>query len=229
MPRVSSRIEPIDRTIELMLSPLKDPKERSAQFAAFAAEQIAEVSKHNDGIAGRHIDYTVAVDGSQGKPLASVKPDGMIVAEWAGGLQGGVIDWIYDRIVQVSPTLSGRYARSHVIWADGIEMTEPDPTKEADEWVITTTVPYARKIEGMSGKRPPLSEQAPHGVYQVVVEEARARFGNMAAIKFTARAVQGGMLSEWAARTKMSAKGHASERHRQDWLSRQPAIVISFR
>lgn len=229
MGRISTRIDPIDRSIEFLLSPVLDPKERSAAFAVFASEQIQEAATQNDRIAGRHVDYTVAVDGSLGKPLSTVKPDGIVVAEWAAGLQGDIIDWIYERVVLASPMLTGRYAKSHVIWADARELVEPDPNLEASEWVITTTVPYARKLEGMSGKRPPLSADAPDGIYHVVAIDAKARFGNMANIRFAARSVKGGMLSEWASTTKMSSKGHATPRHRMDWLSRQPAIVITFR
>lgn len=226
---IAARIEPLDRAVDLLLSPLKSPEERSKALAAFAAKEIAAAAAQNDEAAGRPVDYVVAVDGVRGAALASVKPDGTIVAEWAGGLQGSVVGWCWARVLESSPVFSGAYRASHRLLADGVEVTAPDPSLEADEWVITTTVPYARKLEGMSGKRPPLSEQAPHGIYQVVAEEARRRFGNLARIKFSARSIEGGALSAWAAATSLSSEGHASARHRRDWLTRQPAIVISFR
>lgn len=226
---VSVRVEAIDRSVDLLLAPVLSPEERSARLAAFAAREIASAAAHNDEIAGRPVPYDVAVDGRAGAPLASVRPDGRIVAEWAGGLQGEVVDWIWHRIVEASPVLTGAFAHSHVLLADGVEVSAPDPALDASEWVISTTSAYARKLEGMSGKRPPLSAQAPHGVYHVVAEEARRRFGNIARIKFTARSIEGGAIAEWASRTGLSARGHASTRHRRDWLSRQPAIVITFR
>lgn len=226
---VTTRFAALDRDIELLLSPAKSPEERSKALAEFAASEIAAASKQNDAAAGHQVPYDVAVDGSKGAALTAVKPDGRISAEWAGGLQGGVIDWIWQEVLLASPRLTGAYIASHRLLADGVEVTTPDPSLEADEWIVTTTVPYARKLEGMSGKRPPLSAQAPHGIYQVVAEEAKRRYGNLAAIKFSARSVEGGSLADWASRTKLSSKGHASSRHRRDWLTRQPAIVISFR
>ena len=226
---IATRFEPIDRTVDLLLSPLKSPEERSAALAAFAREQIAEVSASNDAAAGRPLDYEVAVDGAKGVALTAVRPDGVVQAEWAGDLQGAVVDWVWKEVLLRSPRLTGAYVRSHRLLADGVEVTAPDPTLEADEWIVTTTSAYARKLEGMSGKRPPLSEQAPHGIYQIVAADAARRFGNLAAIKFTARSVEGGGISEWASRTTLSAKGHASARTRRDWLSRQPAILIRFR
>lgn len=226
---ISTRIEAIDRSIDLLLAPAMAPEERSARLAEFAAREIASVASHNDEVAGRPVPYETAVDGRVGAPLASVRPDGRIVTEWAGGLQGDVVDWIRREIATASPVLTGAYAGSHLLLADGVEVAAFDAALDAAEWVITTTSAYARKLEGMSGKRPPLSAQAPHGVYQVVAQEARRRFGNLASIKFTARSVEGGAISEWASVTKMAAKGHASSRRRRDWLSRQPAIVVTFR
>ena len=228
MARASSRIEPIDRTIEFLLAPALDPKERSAALAAFAAEAIAEVDAQNAKIAGHPVEHETWVDGSRSDNLAGVKPDGRIDAEWSSGLQGGVIDWIWEQVLLHSPRLSGAYVKSHRLLADGVEVDAPNRALEAEEWVVTTTAPYARKLEGMSGKRPPLSEQAPEGIYQVVADLARARFGNMARIKFTARSIEGGTLAEWASKTTMGHRGHATARTRRDWLTRQPAIIIRF-
>lgn len=228
MARLSTKIEPIDRVVDLLLAPVLSPQERSAALAAFAAEAIAEVDASNAAIAGHEVEHETYVDGRRSDDLAAVRPDGTIVAEWSGGLQGGVIDWIWAQIELASPRLTGAYAASHRLLADGVEVSEPNRALEADEWVITPTVPYARKLEGMSGARSPLSEQAPEGVYHVVAEMAKARFGNMASIKFTARSIEGGALSDWASTTKLGHRRHASARTRRDWLSRQPAIVIRF-
>jgi hypothetical protein len=55
----------------------------------------------------------------------------------------------------------------------------------ASRYEFVSTVPYARKIERG------LSPQAPDGVYQVVAVLAQKRFGNVARIRFSYRALPG--------------------------------------
>jgi hypothetical protein len=59
----------------------------------------------------------------------------------------------------------------------------------------------------------------------VVAELARARFGNVANIKFGFRAPLFGGIEEWAARTRMKSKSKGDRR--AEWLRRQPAIIIT--
>lgn len=72
----------------------------------------------------------------------------------------------------VGPT--GRYRRSHRLYADGREIDFDGDIPPADQYVFVNTVPYARKIErGMSS-------QAPEGVYQVTAALARRQFSDVA-------------------------------------------------
>lgn len=224
---ISAKIEPLDRDFLLTFTSDMSPESRSAALAEFAAEGIAEaVAANTQSSSGIAPAYRQFVDGREGAALASVKPDGTIVAEF--DLHGDVVDWIWQEVLAASPQRTGRYMKSHRLFADGEEMMAPDPSKVATEWVITTTVPYARKLEGMNGRQP-LSQQAPEGIYQAVIALARRRFGNIAAIRFSARSVEGAELSAWADKTKLRSKGHATAHRRRDWLTRQPAIVITFR
>lgn len=228
---VRTKVEPINRDIELMLSDELSPAARSEIFAEYAGEQIEEAKKIDAGILGQVPRYTVSVDGQVGAALTSVKPDGVIVAEF--NVLIDALAWIEDQLIKHSPVGSGRdphpglYQRSHALFADGQEINVGDKIPDAEEYVFINDQPYARKIEGGPGKVA-ISPQAPEGVYQVVAHLAASRFGDVAKITFTFQAFIGGSVGTWAATTKMSSKGHASAWARAEWLSRQPAIVVKI-
>lgn len=201
---VQTRIEPIDRDIALMLSEELSPQGQSKVFAEFAGEQIEDAKQTNRQILGRMPRYTVAVDGRAGAPLETVKPDGVISAEFE--LFDDVLVWIADQLETHSPRLSGRYAKSHTIFADGVEVDVGAKIPDAQEFVFISTLPYARKIE--RGE----SSQAPDGVYQVVATLAQRRFGNIAKVTFSYRTALSGSL----------IGGRAGDRSSE----RNPAIIV---
>jgi hypothetical protein len=184
---LKTRVQPIGRDFELFLSESLGPKARSVMLAEFAAETIAEAAAQNKAVLGAVPPYEVFVDGREGAPLASVKPDGTIRAEFQ--LVNEALTWIYEQLEIHSPRLTGHYASSHVLFADGQEVSPTNPPP-AEEYVFINTTPYARKIEGMK-TRPPSSPQAPDGVYQAVATLAR-KFSNIAKITFSYRTVAGG-------------------------------------
>jgi hypothetical protein len=181
---LSVRVEPIDRDVQLILSEDLSSKARSAILAEVAADMIEEAKEINRQVLGAVPPYTVTVDGSQSASLASVKPDGFIRADFQ--IVTEAIAWIYEQLQMHSPVLSGRYAKSHEIFADGVEIDNPNDPPPASEFVIMNTQPYARKIE--RGQ----SSQAPDGVYQAVATLAQRRFGNVAKISFSYRTFGGG-------------------------------------
>jgi hypothetical protein len=153
-------------------------------LAAFAAETIEEAKTQNKQVLGVVPPYDVFVDGREGAPLASVKPDGVIRAEFQ--LVNEALAWISTQLQLHSPVLTGRYAKSHELFADGVDTENPNIAPPAEEYVFMNIQPYARKIErGMS-------PQAPDGVYQAVATLAQRRFGNVARITFSYRTVTGG-------------------------------------
>lgn len=207
---VRTRVEPINRDIDLMLNEALSPAAQSAAFAEFAGEQIEDAKQTNRSILGRMPGYTVSVDGQAGAPLTSVKPDGVIVTEFE--LFNDVLAWIADQLEQHSPVGSGRdphpglYRKSHTLFADGQEVPVGNVVSPADEYVFINMEPYARKIELGS------SSQAPDGVYQVIAILGQRRFGNVAKISFGYRtAISGAFVGGRA--------GNKSE-------NRNPAIIV---
>ena len=185
---LTTRIQPISRELELMMAQDLGPKARSAMLAAFAAEAIAEAAQQNKQALGVVPQYEIYVDGQEGAPLTSVKPDGVIRAEFQ--LVNEALAWIYQQLETHSPRLTGHYASSHVLFADGAEVSDVNNPPPAQEYVFINTTPYARKLEGTKG-RPPSSPQAPDGVYQAVATLAR-KFSNVAKVTFTYQTIAGG-------------------------------------
>ncbi|MBS7542524.1 hypothetical protein [Ancylobacter oerskovii] len=218
---VRTRIEPIDRDTRAIIAADLSPEAQSQALAAFANEQLAEAQQMNTAALGYLPAHTTYVDGAEGRPVADVKPDGSVV--FVFDLVDDALTWIGEQLVKHSPVLRGTYAASHVLLADGVEVTPGEPIPAAEVYVFINSQPYARKIE--KG----LSQQAPHGVYEAVAVLAAQRFGNVVRIGFTWRSLVGGAVSAWAATTKMEPRRPYLKRSRkafQDWLTRQPAIII---
>jgi hypothetical protein len=176
-------------------------------LAAFAAETIAEASAQNKQVLGVVPPHEIFVDGREGAPLTSVKPDGVIRVEYE--LVNEALAWINTQLQLHSPVLTGRFAKSHELFADGVDTENPNAAPPAEEYVFINIQPYARKIE--RGQ----SSQAPDGVYQAVATLAQRRFGNVAKITFSYRTPIGGKLIG-------GRKGDRSD-------LRNPAIIVSLR
>lgn len=198
---LATRVQPIVRDLELLQKADLGPKAQSAMLAAFAAEAIEEAKQQNKQVLGVVPPYDVYVDGREGAPLASVKPDGVIRAEFE--LVNEALAWIYEQLQIHSPVLTGRYASSHELFADGVDVGNPNAAPPAAEvYTFMNTQEYARKIERGA------SPQAPDGVYQAVATLAARRFGNIAKIRFTYASIAGNVKSR---------------------SSRQPAITVTMR
>lgn len=177
MATVVTKVEPIDRDLEVIFKDDLSPKARSQALASFAKEQLVEAQRVNRAAIGRVPRHETIVDGRRGAKEGDVRPDGTIVYDFE--LLQDVFRWIADMLERNSPKRTGRYARSHVFFADGIEADPAKPPEDAEDFVFASTVAYARKIERG------LSRQAPDGVYQGVASLAARRFGNLARIRFT--------------------------------------------
>ena len=182
-----TRVEPIDRDLQLLFADDLSAQARSKQLATFAGEVIDEAKETNRRVLGAVPPHTVTVDGREGAALTSVKPDGTIRAEFE--LINEALVWINTQLQMHSPVLSGRYAKSHELFADGVDTENPNAAPPARVYTFANTVPYARKIE--RGQ----SSQAPDGVYQAVATLAARRFGNLAKIRFTYTAILGNIKS----------------------------------
>jgi hypothetical protein len=213
---VTVRVEPIDRDVRLIIDETLSPAARSKMFAADALAFIQEGDEINRRVLGRVPPRKVYVDGREGAPLDSVRPDGVIVAEWE--ILSDLIVWIGEQLVANSPRLSGRYAASHVLFADGEEVPIGEEVPAADEYVFLNIQPYARKIEG-DGTRSPESRQAPEGVYRLVAalaqREARFRGAGNVRVTFSFRTAVGPSIIG-------GRRGNRSQ-------ARNPAIIVTVR
>ena len=218
---VVARIEPISRDIQAIIRESLSPAAKSRVLAQFARETINEASDINRRALGKVPPYETFVDGRRSEALDRVRPDGVIVAEF--DLISDLLGFVSEQLWVHSPVRTGRYRKSHRIFADGALVGEvanntralaapggrwTSGSIDAREWVFVSVVPYARRIERG------WSRQAPDGVYQAVAALARRRFGNVAKVQFTYRGVTG-----------LSVRARRSRRPPTDM--RQPAIVIT--
>lgn len=180
---VRARIPSVSRDIELMISDTLAPKAQSKMLADFARKELDEGQRRNRQALGRVPEHDTLVDGVESEDLDAVRPNGRISFEFH--MVDEVLGWIGEQLVLNSPVLAGTYSRSHVLFVDGVE-AEPGNVPRGSEYIFISTLPQARKIERG------LSPQAPDGVYEGVAAVASRRFGNIARIRYTFRAIAGG-------------------------------------
>lgn len=138
-----------------------------------------------------------------------------------------IITFIMEELSKHSPYKSGRYMHSHVLFADGVlledlsNLTNWDNTAVADahEFMFVNTLPYSRKIE--AGE----SAMAPHGVYELVANEAREKYGAMNyVVDFVDYAGVYGVMSE----ATNASYGRRTKTHLNKAENRFPAIRVTF-
>jgi hypothetical protein len=198
------------------------PAARQKMMARKAQEVIDKTAASNEAALGRKVPYDHFVDGREGAPLESINPNGGVIAV-RFHLVGDVLKWIGEQLETHSPVRSGRYKKSHILLADGVEVDPDGDLAPAEEFLFVSPLPYARKIERG------LSKQAPDGVYDVVADMARRRYGNMAMIKFTYRSVllpYVGLGGKKGGKTASRAKRAANSMERE---TRYPAIQVNPR
>lgn len=213
-----------NRLFELRINEILSPERMSERLAKFAAKRIEEAAASNRLALGRDAPYTVSVDGRHGAPLSSVRPDGVIVAEF--DLMGETLAWIGESLRSAAPVRSGQFRDSFLLLADGVEVPKGTEPGFATEYVFVSTMPYARKLERG------LSKQSPDGVFDVVATLAARRLGNVASVRFGYRSLHGvTTLDAWASKSTAKKTGRRTMRdaERDDWLRRQPAIIVQSR
>ena len=225
---IKVRLDPIEKDVAILFPDAFSPRQRSLELARFARDGIDQADAQNAAAVGHLMPHTEIVDGREGAPLNSVRPDGVIIAEWT--MFDEMFRWISEQLEKHSPVGTssdtrpghpGLYRASHVFLADAQQVFPGEAIPAADEYVFVNTVPYARKIERG------LSSQAPDGVYETVAVLASRRWGNLARVRFSYRSPLFGGIQSWASGTKMQTRAKGTRR--RDWLTRQPAIVITPR
>lgn len=144
-----------------------------------------------------------------------------------------VVDFALQTLRERSPVGSGDdehpglYRDSHIVFLNGrvVQGGDVGAFRPGDQINISNPVPYARKIE--IGR---LTMSVPPHIYEDAAAIVGGRFGNRAVVKFTFMPVRFGGIADFAAFSKRLRPGRRmSEKARQDWLSRQPALEIRAR
>lgn len=222
---VRTRLDPIDRDIALLLDQELSPGARSRRLAEFAKDQLAIAQDQNRRALGAVPPHETFVDGAAGRSVESVKADGVIVFEFR--LIQDALGAIGEMLVKASPVRTGRFQSSHILFADGVEVDPGRIPVDASEFAFVNTQPYARKIERG------LSPQAPEGVFNVVAVLAARRYGNLARIRYGFRSLPAGAVGRWSltgsARALAKRVRGGNPAGHTDWLTRQPAIIVTVR
>lgn len=186
---VTTRIEPLGRELSILIDETMSPRAQSKAFADFARVELREAQEINGRALGEVPRHKTFVDGRAEAPLETVKPDGgRIVFEFE--ILFDVLRFIAFTLVEKSPVKTGRYRSSHQLFADGVQvLTQGELFPAAREYVFLNPLPYARKIEAGKMK---MSVPGSSHVYEQTAQIARRRFGNIAQIRFTYRALAGG-------------------------------------
>jgi hypothetical protein len=213
-------IKPIERQVELIVAKTLSPQVAAEKRAKAARTILDRTDAHNARILGAVPPFETFVDGRESDDFKAVKPDGTIVRRYELILD--VLKVIWKELQRTSPRGRGAdnrpghpglYRSSHVLLADGVEVSIENPPP-AKEYAFVSLVPYSRKLERR------------YEVYHNVERSAAVRkFGNGARIRFSYRSVNGGSLGRWASRTGL--RGRRSDAANADWLSRQPAIIVT--
>lgn len=141
-------------------------------------------SVDRDGFDNRPV---VITDGAPRRAPEQVKPFGKIVFA-ARPEMAEVVRWALTELQKRSPVRTGRYASSHVVMINGVEVqgniwAAVRAIKPTDKVQIVNFQPYARKLEGATanrktgrGKRRPTSRQARAGIYRPVLRALVTRY-----------------------------------------------------
>lgn len=144
----------------------------------------------------------------------------------------GVVDealkvlWDNSPVGSVGDDHPGLYRDSHMVFIDGHVVKDASGWKPGQQINISNPVPYSRKIEIAKMKL-----SVPNHVYENAAQVLNGRFGNSVNIKFTFMPVRFGDIQSYASFSKQLKAGRKrmSDKARQDWLVRQPALQITAR
>lgn len=210
----------IDRKIVFQGNGVFSPEIRARAFAEMARASIEEIDSQNDATLGRDIQYKTFVDGKPTENLFIATDKSEISARWE--LASSVVAYIDELLSVAGPVLKGRYRKLRAIYADGVEIDDPDKAIGAKVVTFVPLVPYARKIE--RGR----NRYSPGKVYESVAAMAKTRFSNVAQIKFSYREPEGAspLLTEWAAKNASIQQSGRKQKAQMQKNMRQPAIVV---
>jgi len=186
------------------------PEAQARAFAALASKDIKRIDDANAVIVGRPLARKLFVDDKPTTDLYIAKSTSVIIARWSIGVEA--VRYIWNLLHGAGPFKSGAYRASARMYADGVQIDNPDDAVGAREVLFVPLVPYARKIErGLAG-------YAPGKVYEAVAAQAKSKFSRAARIKFTYAEPEGSAPSFDPRR---GGRRSAAAQNR-----RQPAILV---
>jgi hypothetical protein len=228
---LTTKITPYSQSYQVLVEQTLSPKARGDRIAAGARQIIAAADAKNRSAFGAVPPKKVTVNGREDDVLATVPvpPDsGHIVVEYR--LVEDVLAWIMKTLRERSPARSGKYRSAHQMFADDVA-ADPDNPPMASQYVFTNSVPYTRKIEaGKTESGRAFVIQVPNRIYERTANDAQAKFGNVAKIRFTHQSLRGGAIGQWASSASAQAHAHRHGRRSKstEWLTRQPAILVTI-
>jgi hypothetical protein len=171
---------------------IEETKRNVQSFIAATAKRLhAEVMATDP----RPTNFRRWVDGVEGAREERVKPSGIIqyrysrlelVAQFA-------METLFDKSPvgepgDPRPGHPGFYRNNHIMYLNGVAVTNLKDWKAGDEIAIANAVPYSRVIElGKMKMRVPGTDH----VYQQAEQIVKRRYGNVANIRFTFRGIGG--------------------------------------
>lgn len=173
------------RSVDVFIAKSLSPAARSAQLARAAEEGTKNLIQ-----AGRASPrYVRRVDGKEGAPASSVRPDGVIVDRFSylGEAAAFALAFLQGR----APKGSGTYRASFYLGLSSsiggggkfvmASQFNPDAvTTDIEEIVIGNTQPYSRKVDVQLIGTKPLKFSVPAGLFEDARSAVRRRFGNFA-------------------------------------------------
>ena len=139
--------------------------------------------------APRPLTFRRYVDGAIGAPEEAVRANGVILYEYPR--LDIVAAFALETLRQRSPVASGLYRDSHTLFLNGAAVADLEAWVPGADVAISNPVPYARKIElGV------MTMRVPGHVYETTAQIVRARFGNVATVRFTYRTLAGAAVGK---------------------------------
>ena len=110
--------------------------------------------EHNRRILGVVPPETDFVDGRRNAPLETVRLDGGVILT-VYELLNEVLEWIEVQLIANSPYLTGAYAASHKLYADGVETDRTEPKASSSDMSSCRRfpMPARSKAFGRAAKR----------------------------------------------------------------------------
>ncbi|NTG20007.1 hypothetical protein G6L00_06065 [Agrobacterium rhizogenes] len=135
-----AKFQTFDRDIKVATAGLSE-EAISAALAKFARSELARVIESGQGTR----TYSRFVNGREGASEESVKAPGPIV--YVFSWWQSIIRDALAALIAVSPSKSGRFARSFIVIVNGRMVTDFSEIDGASEVIITNAQPYVRKIQ----------------------------------------------------------------------------------